>query len=183
MYIYTGYQLDQYCITTVEVDKYGYSKQKDDNIDNLLKEIRKDEKSNREKLANRNLKKFKARMPIRDLKIFFRHISHSQVNLARDNDHMKVYGGPKHPAILVRPSAGCFLLELEHIKLLCTSSRCIILHPKQNSENDDGNQDDTGISMAISLYVDNFVNDLKRNLLHEHRVLHSQMESPQIDIN
>ena len=177
MYIYTGHQLDKYCIRTVEIDKYGNSTEKDENIDNLLEELREDEKLNREKLSNNNkLKKCAARMPVHDLRIFFRHITHSQVNLGHDSDHIKVYGGPKYPAILPRPSAGCFLLELEHIKLICTTSRCIILHPKQTSESDNGRQvDNAGASMALESSVDNFVTDLKRHLVHEHG-LHKQTD-------
>ena len=35
-----------------------------------------------------------------------------------------------HIHILPRASADCFLLELEHIKLLCKKDRCVVLEPK-----------------------------------------------------
>lgn len=56
-------------------------------------------------------------LPIRDMRMFFsdRH----QGNLP--------------PMILSRPSSQCYLLNLDHIKLLCQKHRCLIMHPEENS--------------------------------------------------
>lgn len=37
--------------------------------------------------------------------------------------------GTRHPALLPRPSSQCFIFEMEHIKLLCFSDKCLILNP------------------------------------------------------
>jgi len=35
----------------------------------------------------------------------------------------------RHPSLLPRPSSRCFLFEMEHIKLVCFSDKCLILNP------------------------------------------------------
>ena len=37
----------------------------------------------------------------------------------------------RHPALLPRPSSNCYILEMEHIKLICLAEKCIILNPDQ----------------------------------------------------
>ena len=37
----------------------------------------------------------------------------------------------RHPALLPRPSSNCYILEMEHIKLICLSGKCLILNPDQ----------------------------------------------------
>ena len=37
----------------------------------------------------------------------------------------------RHPALLPRPSSNCYILEMEHIKLICLSDKCLILNPDQ----------------------------------------------------
>ena len=54
-------------------------------------------------------------LPPRDLKIFFR----SNLEAAAST------------CVMPRPKAKCFLLELEHIKLICLSNKCLVLHPEQ----------------------------------------------------
>ena len=39
----------------------------------------------------------------------------------------------RHPAILPRPSSDCFILELENIKLLCFSQKCLIINPEERT--------------------------------------------------
>ena len=39
----------------------------------------------------------------------------------------------RHPAIMPRPSAKCFIFEMEHIKLICFSDRCIIINPEEKA--------------------------------------------------
>ena len=56
---------------------------------------------------------FNLGLPPRDLKIFFRsHLESKSSN-----------------AVLARPDSKCFLLELEHIKLICFANKCLILNP------------------------------------------------------
>lgn len=50
------------------------------------------------------------------------HLEHHQVALKR-TEHTHIH-------ILPRASADCFLLEIEHIKLLCKKDRCIVLEPR-----------------------------------------------------
>jgi len=40
-------------------------------------------------------------------------------------------GLTRHPALLPRPSSNCYILEMEHIKLICLQDKCIILNPDQ----------------------------------------------------
>ena len=35
----------------------------------------------------------------------------------------------RHPALLPRPSSQCYIFEMEHIKLLCFSDKCLVLNP------------------------------------------------------
>lgn len=37
----------------------------------------------------------------------------------------------RHPALMPRPSSNCYILEMEHIKLICLTDKCIILNPDQ----------------------------------------------------
>ena len=39
----------------------------------------------------------------------------------------------RHPAILPRPSSKCFILEMENIKLLCFSEKCLIINPEERA--------------------------------------------------
>ena len=39
----------------------------------------------------------------------------------------------RHPAILPRPSSQCFILDIENIKLLCFSEKCLILNPEDRA--------------------------------------------------
>ena len=59
------------------------------------------------------LRREKLTLPPRDLKIFFR----TNLEAAASN------------CVMARPQAQCFLLELEHIKLICLHDKCLILHP------------------------------------------------------
>ena len=61
------------------------------------------------------LRREKLPLPPRDLKIFFR----SNLEAAAST------------CVMPRPKAKCFLLELEHIKLICLSDKCLVLHPDQ----------------------------------------------------
>ena len=59
------------------------------------------------------LRKEKLALPPRDLKIFFR----SNLEAAAAT------------CVMARPKSKCFLLELEHIKLICLNDKCLVLHP------------------------------------------------------
>ena len=50
------------------------------------------------------------------------HLHHQ--NTVKGNE-----GSDRLPSILPRASADCFLLELEHIRLLCKKDHCIVLEP------------------------------------------------------
>lgn len=39
----------------------------------------------------------------------------------------------RHPALLPRPSSGCFIFDMELIKLLCFKDKCLILNPDPES--------------------------------------------------
>ena len=39
----------------------------------------------------------------------------------------------RHPAIMPRPSSKCFILEMENIKLLCFSEKCLIINPEERA--------------------------------------------------
>ena len=39
----------------------------------------------------------------------------------------------RHPAILPRPSSKCFILEMENIKLLCFSEKCLTINPEERA--------------------------------------------------
>ena len=39
----------------------------------------------------------------------------------------------RHPAILPRPSSQCFILDIENIKLLCFSEKCLIINPEDRA--------------------------------------------------
>jgi len=39
----------------------------------------------------------------------------------------------RRPALLPRPSSQCFILEMEHIRLICFSDKCIILNPEDKA--------------------------------------------------
>jgi len=56
-------------------------------------------------------------LPPRDLKIFFR----SDLEAVSSN------------GLMPRPAAKCYLLELEHIKVVCLADKCFVLHPENTS--------------------------------------------------
>jgi len=65
----------------------------------------------------------------------------------------------RHPAILPRPSSDCFILELENIKLLCFSQKCLIINPEERTS-------------------DTFINGLKEQLkLTEQELVKTNEES------
>jgi len=37
----------------------------------------------------------------------------------------------RHPSLLPRPNSGCFILQMEQVKLLCFSDKCLVLSPDQ----------------------------------------------------
>ena len=56
-----------------------------------------------------------SKLPFRDLRMI---IKSSQT-----------LGKARHPALLPRPSSQCYIFEMEHIKLLCFSDKCLVLNP------------------------------------------------------
>jgi len=56
----------------------------------------------------------------------------------------------RHPSLLPRPNSGCFILQMEQVKLLCFSDKCLVLSPDQ-------------------LPTRNFVHGLKHHLCREER--------------
>jgi len=63
----------------------------------------------------------KHRLPFRDVKMLLK---------ASQTPGGKVR---HHPALLPRPSSCCFILEMEHINLICFSDKCLILNPDHKS--------------------------------------------------
>jgi len=59
------------------------------------------------------------RLPLRDLRMLLR---------TADPAHRS-----RFPALLPRPSSKCYILEIEHIKLVCFSDRCLIFNPEENA--------------------------------------------------
>ena len=101
-------------------------------------------------------------MHIRDLKMF----SPFDLSIFNDTkDSLKVFEGPKHPAILARPSAKCFLLELEHIKLLCKRTHCIVLLPYQFGK--DSRSENVSVPKSVDRFIKSFVANLKSHLSQE----------------
>ena len=126
--IFGGSKFGALPFKVVEINQKGETEEKICTIESILKEIRYEEKINLENsIESSDLpNSSRAPMHIRDLKMF----SPFDLSIFNDTkDSLKVFEGPKHPAILARPSAKCFLLELEHIKLLCKRTHCIVLLP------------------------------------------------------
>ena len=59
------------------------------------------------------------KLPLRDLKM-----------LLRAPDFLE---RSRFPAILSRPTSKCFILEIEHIKLVCFREKCLIFNPEENA--------------------------------------------------
>jgi len=57
-------------------------------------------------------------LPLRDLRM-----------LVKSGDSWRT----KHPSLCPRPASKCFIFEIEHIKLLCFSERCIIFQPEEHA--------------------------------------------------
>jgi len=59
------------------------------------------------------------KLPFRDLRMLLK----STGSLSRT----------RHPVLLPRPSSSCYIFEMEQIKLLCFSDRCLIMNPEDKS--------------------------------------------------
>jgi len=58
-------------------------------------------------------------LPIRDLRVFLRSRSSRSGTLS---PHRK-------PTLVPRPASGCYIFDIEHIRFLCYTDRCLILDP------------------------------------------------------
>jgi Mg2+ and Co2+ transporter CorA len=161
--VFSGIRFDAVPIRVIEIDKLGNSEEKYVTIESLAKEVRSEEKLNDEKLDGKSSNNFRPRMSIRDLKMFS---PFDAMNSIHDPiDQFKVMEGPKRPAIIARPSAKCFLLELDTLKLFCKSDRCTILHPSQNS--DPLEIENSNVPRCHVTFVESFILNLKRSLTKE----------------
>ena len=162
--IFGGAKFGALPFKVVEIDQKGESEEKICTIESILKEIRCEEKINLENsIESSDLpNSSRAPMHIRDLKMF----SPFDLSIFNDTkDSLKIFEGPKHPAILARPSAKCFLLELEHIKLLCKRTHCIVLLPYEFGE--DSGSENASVPKSIDRFIKSFVANLKSHLCQE----------------
>ena len=162
--IFGGSKFGALPFKVVEIDQKGESEEKIKTIESILKEIRCEEKLNLENCnESSDLPNIsRAPMHIRDLKMF----SPFDLSIFNDTkDSLKVFEGPKHPAILARPSAKCFLLELDHIKLLCKRTHCIVLLPYQFGE--DSGSENASMPKSVDRFIKCFVANLKSHLSQE----------------
>jgi len=60
-------------------------------------------------------------LPVRDLRVFLRSRSSRSGTLS---PHRK-------PTLVPRPASGCYIFDIEHIRLLCYTDRCLILDPER----------------------------------------------------
>ena len=116
------------------------------------------------------------RLPLRDLRMLLKTVDSS--------------GRSKFPALLPRPSSKCYIFEIEHIKLVCFSDRCLIFNPEENatrkfiselneqfktgeSELRNGLNSDSSMRM---LYLDSYISNV-RDQDFEHVILESALEN------
>jgi len=103
---------------------------------------------------------------------------------------LKAVGSPsrsRFPALLPRPSSKCYILEIEHIKLVCFKEKCLIFNPDENAtksfiselteqfkagENELRNTD---CSMRM-LYLDSYISNV-RDQDFEFVILESALEN------
>lgn len=124
-------------IPLIEVTNDGVSIQKSLHLEDLVDDLRNEGK--REKTLM---------LPMRDLRMFFRSgtLHSNKLNKRVSFSLNKSYRQDSGlPAILPRPKAGCYLLDLGLVKLLCKKDRVLVLD----------NHDQ---------YSASFVSDLKRNV-------------------
>ena len=77
-------------------------------------------------------------LPIRDLRVFLRSRSsrsrtlgpHRKPTLVPRSSHLILYTGKSHLS-LCRPASGCYIFDMEHIRFLCYTDRCLILDPER----------------------------------------------------
>jgi len=60
-------------------------------------------------------------LPIRDLRVFLRSRSSRSGTL----------GPHRKPTLVPRPASGCYIFDMEHIRFLCYTDRCLILDPER----------------------------------------------------
>ena len=188
-------------INVIEIDNNGNSLEKGLMLETIVNELRATEKSKLDKLLNEQSedhemykwnnshgrlerksikskeyqRQRRSQLPLRDLRMFFRHIKLVQKH-GEQFQHVHHQIGFKGtetnrlPSILPRASADCFLLELEHLRLLCKKDRCIVLKPSRRESQGakdfkvKENHQIEYESIAEITAVNEFVQDLKRNL-------------------
>lgn len=116
------------------------------------------------------------RLPLRDLRMLVK---------TADPSHRS-----RFPALLPRPSSKCYIFEIEHIKLICFSDRCLIFNPEENAtekfiselneqfkagENELRNGTNLDPSMRM-LYLDSYISNV-RDQDFEHIILESALEN------
>jgi len=134
------------------------------------------------------------RLPVRDFQMFFPSISRQYPGAASGGNGINFFTlnrsqshGQMSARILPRISSNCFLLEIEHIKMLCQHDKCLILHPDQgapkaydvdaNDEEGEEGDDESQHVTAEAVAVEEFVRELSRNLKPNSATLFSTVNS------
>ena len=165
--IFGGSKFGAIPFKVVEIDQKGNSEIKTVTIEGILKDVRTEERLNLDTSAGDSdgVNNLRAPMHIRDLKMFSPF--DLSIFIKDKDDFLKVIEEPKHPAILARPSAKCFLLELEHIKLLCKRNSCMVLLPAQDDNITNIEYKNTNIPKSVDEFIKSFVTNLKKHLSEE----------------
>lgn len=117
-----------------------------------------------------------SRLPLRDLRMLLKPTDSSYRS--------------KFPALLPRPSSKCYIFEMEHIKLVCFSERCLIFNPEHNATQkfinelkeqfkdgeDEFKVDNNSEPSMRLLYLDSCINNV-RDQEFEHVILESALEN------
>ena len=176
--IFSAIRFDALPIRVIEIDKFGKLEEKYVTIESLAKEVRNEEKMNDEKFVGSFANNYRSRMSIRDLKMFS---PFDLMNSIHDPiDQFKILEGPKRPAIITKPSARCFLLELETLKIFCKSDRCTILHPLQNC--DPLELERNNVPRSHVTFIESVVQTLKRSLTKEEKNYQTTFEITVLEV-
>ena len=127
---------DQLEVRVIEVHQSGEWKESNVPFEYLIDELRPREGS--------------SKVPVRDFHMLFSQLNLQPTKLDLD------WADSKKPAILPRISAGSYFLELEHLRFICRSDKCILIHPVQVAG--------SSSMMSLTTATDDFVQDLSRNL-------------------
>ena len=161
-----GIKFDAIPVRVIKIDLMGNLEENYVTIESLARDVRNEEKlsfASIDGVVNQVVNHKRARMPIRDFKMFS---PLDTINLIDDeNNVVKVIERKKHPAIMPRPSAKCFLLELEEIKIFCKNNECLIFHPEQTAG--ELKIKPTNVPRSSVSFIESFALDLKDNLVQD----------------